>query len=215
MKLFGHDTSPYVRRVRALLLELGVPFERDKGDWLKPSPEFLRVSPIGRLPVLVVQQDGSDLPLFDSTTIADYLLSHAPSGNRAAEGETQLQRVLFHPLHHYQDENVLKTIDAALDSAIAVFIFERDGLARAKAPYLLRQEARVKTCLTWLDERYEKRTTLHENAFGFVDLALFCCLDWLAFRTFYDFNAHANLASFFEQNRSRASFVATDPRLPS
>ena len=213
MKLFGHDTSPYVRRVRALLLELGMPFERDMGDWLKPSADFLRVSPIGRLPILVVQQDGEDLPLFDSKTIAHYLLSHAPSGQKSSETEPPFQRVLFHPLHHYQDENMLTVIDAALDAAIAVFVFERDGLPRTSAPYLKRQEARIATCLAWADHAYEKRVTLHDNAFAFTDLALMCSLDWLAFRKAYDFSTHANLAYFYEQNRSRASLVATDPRL--
>ena len=213
MKLFGHDTSPYVRRVRALLLELGIPFERDKGNWQEPSADFQRVSPVGRVPVLLVEQNGQDLPLFDSKTIANYLLSHAPSGQKASAGETQFQRVLFHPLHHYQDENTLTVIDAALDSAISIFMFERDGLQRTSAPYLVRQEARVKTCLTWLDHAYEKRSTLHENAFAFVDLALICSLDWLVFRKMYDFTVHANLAYFFEQNRSRPSLVATDPRI--
>jgi glutathione S-transferase len=213
MKLFGHDTSPYVRRIRALLQELEIPFERDKGDWLKPSPDFLRVSPVGRLPAMVVQQNGEDLPLFDSKVIAEWLLSHAPSGQKTSATETPFQRVLFHPLHHYQDENVLTVMDAALDSAISVFVFERDGLARATAPYLLRQEARVKTCLTWLDAAYEKKATLHDGAFAFVDLSLMCCLDWLTFRKAYDVTTHANLAYFFKQNRSRASLVATDPRI--
>jgi glutathione S-transferase len=212
MKLFGHDTSPYVRRIRALLLELGIPFERDKGDWLKPTPDFLRVSPIGRLPVLVVQEDGKELPLLDSRIIAEFLLAHAPSREKLPDAQPPFHAVLFDPLHHYQDENLLTAIDAALDAAIAVFVFERDGLPRASAPYLKRQEARIATCLAWVDEAYGDRATLHDSGFSYLDLALMSCLDWLAFRKAYDFSAHANLASFYEQNRSRASLVATDPR---
>jgi len=211
MKLYGHDTSPYVRRVRALLLELGVPFERDVADWLKPSADFLKASPIGRLPALVVRENGADLTLFDSKTIAGYLLAeHAPKA--ASADELPLQASLFSTTHRFADENVLTAIDTALDSAIALFIFERDGIERESAPYLLRQAARIDNCLAWLDTAYAGRTTLHDGTFGFVDLGLACCLDWLAFRKAKDFSDHSNLAAFYERNKSRASLVATDPR---
>ena len=41
--LFGHDTSPYVRRIRILLAELGLPFARDARGWNVPDAEVLHV----------------------------------------------------------------------------------------------------------------------------------------------------------------------------
>jgi glutathione S-transferase len=163
--------------------------------------------------VLVVQQNGKELPLFDSRIIAEFVLTHSPARPKTSDAEPPFHAVLFDPLHRYQDENMLTAIDAALDAAIAIFMFERDGLPRASAPYLKRQDARIGTCLKWVDETYGKRATLHTSGFSYLDLALITSLDWLAFRKVYDFSTHANLAYFYEQNRSRASIAATDPRI--
>ena len=69
MILYGHDTSPYVRRVRALLAELGLPFDRDMNSWSVPDATVLRINPMLRVPALV---DGGQV-LLDSRLIATYL----------------------------------------------------------------------------------------------------------------------------------------------
>ena len=61
MKLYGHDTSPYVRRVRVLLTELGLPFERDANGWSNPSEAFLRINPLLRVPALEDDGETPDL----------------------------------------------------------------------------------------------------------------------------------------------------------
>lgn len=215
MKLFGHDTSPYVRRVRALLQELDVPFERDTGDWLlKPSDEFLRLSPIGRLPLLLVEREGGQLPIFDSKTIADYLLTHhAPKNGAARKSELPLQPTLFHPAHRYEDENVLTIIDTALDSGIQIFIFERDGIKRDSAPYLRRQDERVAKCLSAVDAIYADRTTLHDGVLGYTDLALASCIDWFRLRKVRELSSYVNLARFLDSHLARPSVASTDPRI--
>lgn len=55
LKLISHKLCPYVQRAVIALKEKGVPFERididlaDKPDW------FLKLSPLGKVPVLVVR----------------------------------------------------------------------------------------------------------------------------------------------------------------
>jgi glutathione S-transferase len=72
-KLISFALCPYVQRAAIVLAEKGVPFERvnidlaDKPDW------FLKLSPLGKVPVLVVEQDGSEQVLFESAVIAEYL----------------------------------------------------------------------------------------------------------------------------------------------
>ena len=57
LKLISHKLCPYVQRAVIALLERGVPFERididlaDKPDW------FRKISPLGKVPVLVVTGD--------------------------------------------------------------------------------------------------------------------------------------------------------------
>ena len=67
--LISHALCPYVQRAVIALLEKNIAFERvdidlgNKPDW------FLKVSPLGKTPVLLV--DGQ--PIFESAVICEYL----------------------------------------------------------------------------------------------------------------------------------------------
>lgn len=70
LKLYGSSLSPYVRKVMLLLEHKGVAYENDPVSPVRnPSAEFLRLSPLRKIPVLV---DG-DLVLPDSSVICRYL----------------------------------------------------------------------------------------------------------------------------------------------
>lgn len=69
LTLVSHTLCPYVQRAAIVLLEKGAPFER---RWvnLAHKPEwFLAVSPLGKTPVLLVD----DKPIFESAVICEYL----------------------------------------------------------------------------------------------------------------------------------------------
>ncbi|BAM89689.1 putative glutathione S-transferase [Bradyrhizobium oligotrophicum S58] len=74
LKLISHKLCPYVQRAVIALNEKGVAFERididlaDKPDW------FLKISPLGKVPVLVVPTaDGAEVALFESNVICEYI----------------------------------------------------------------------------------------------------------------------------------------------
>lgn len=74
LTLVSHGLCPYVQRAAIVLAEKGVPFERrtidlaDKPDW------FHAISPLGKVPLLLVRQEGGDdAVLFESAVICDYL----------------------------------------------------------------------------------------------------------------------------------------------
>ncbi|HDR9053561.1 TPA: glutathione S-transferase family protein [Burkholderia vietnamiensis] len=67
--LVSHVLCPYVQRAVIVLTEKGVPFERTDVDLSNKPDWFLRISPLGKTPVLVV--DGA--PIFESAVICDYL----------------------------------------------------------------------------------------------------------------------------------------------
>ncbi|QIP10025.1 glutathione S-transferase family protein [Bradyrhizobium symbiodeficiens] len=73
LKLISHKLCPYVQRAVIALKEKGVPFERiyidlaDKPDW------FLKISPLGKVPVLVVTTDRGEVALFESNVICEYI----------------------------------------------------------------------------------------------------------------------------------------------
>ena len=65
LKLVSFDICPYVERSRIALLEKGVPHEVELIDLADKPAWFLEVSPMGRVPVLLV--DGR--PIFESMII--------------------------------------------------------------------------------------------------------------------------------------------------
>jgi glutathione S-transferase len=75
LKLISHKLCPYVQRAVIALNEKGVPFERldidldNKPDW------FLKISPLGKTPVLLV----GDTAIFESAVILEYLEETQPN----------------------------------------------------------------------------------------------------------------------------------------
>lgn len=70
LTLISHTLCPYVQRVVAILEENGRPYKRididlgNKPDW------FLKISPLGKVPVLVVNDD---IVLFESNAISEFV----------------------------------------------------------------------------------------------------------------------------------------------
>jgi glutathione S-transferase len=67
--LVSHALCPYVQRAAIVLAEKGVGFERRDIDLADKPAWFLRVTPLGKTPVLLV--DGA--PVFESAVICEYL----------------------------------------------------------------------------------------------------------------------------------------------
>ncbi len=74
LTLVSHSLCPYVQRAVIVLSEKGVAFERVDIDLAHKPDWFLRVSPLGKTPVLLV--DGQ--PIFESAVICEYLDETAP-----------------------------------------------------------------------------------------------------------------------------------------
>ncbi len=54
LKLISHKLCPYVQRAVIALKEKGVPFERIDIDLANKPDWFLKISPLGKVPVLLV-----------------------------------------------------------------------------------------------------------------------------------------------------------------
>lgn len=73
LKLISHKLCPYVQRAVIALTEKGVAFERIDIDLANKPGWFLKISPLGKVPVLVVATDGGDVALFESNVICEYI----------------------------------------------------------------------------------------------------------------------------------------------
>jgi glutathione S-transferase len=69
LTLVSHALCPYVQRAAIVLAEKGVAFERREIDLANKPDWFLRISPLGKTPVLQV----GDAAIFESAVICEYL----------------------------------------------------------------------------------------------------------------------------------------------
>jgi glutathione S-transferase len=75
LKLISHVLCPYVQRAVIALTEKGVPFERIDIDLNNKPDWFLKLSPLGKVPVLQV----GDKVVFESAVILEYLEETLPN----------------------------------------------------------------------------------------------------------------------------------------
>jgi glutathione S-transferase len=69
VKLYNTQRCPYARRTRMVLHEKGVEFESYEVDLENKSEEFLKASPTGKVPVVVVDGDS----IYESNVVNQYL----------------------------------------------------------------------------------------------------------------------------------------------
>jgi glutathione S-transferase len=69
LTLISHKLCPYVQRAAIVMLEKGLPFERIDIDLANKPDWFLKQSPLGKTPVLLVHEQA----IFESAVICEYL----------------------------------------------------------------------------------------------------------------------------------------------
>ncbi len=69
LTLISHALCPYVQRAAIVLMEKSVPFERIEIDLANKPAWFLAISPLGKTPVLRVD----DAAIFESAVICEYI----------------------------------------------------------------------------------------------------------------------------------------------
>ena len=73
LKLISHKLCPYVQRAVIALTEKAVAFERLDIDLASKPDWFLKISPLGKVPVLLVQTGDGEAALFESNVICEYI----------------------------------------------------------------------------------------------------------------------------------------------
>ncbi len=187
IQLYGTYTSPYVRHCRIALAETGQDYELIETDYAQSA----RLAPAKRVPFL----KAGDRTLNDSLSILKFV--------RESAGQAFLPDV--------DDSDLFALSNTALDTAINLFLLEKDSLTPDHSGYLARQAARVDEVLDAL----EKRTTaLTEKTRDFSDgeLRLACFLDWGLFRERISLADYPGLKSFLERLRRYPQFSRTAPK---
>lgn len=73
LTLVSHHLCPYVQRAAIALAEKEVAFERVSVDLSEKPSWFRALSPLGKVPLLMVARSGPDAVIFESAVILEYL----------------------------------------------------------------------------------------------------------------------------------------------
>jgi glutathione S-transferase len=130
-KVYCSPASPYSTKVRMAGAYAGIPLEAVTVETSNPTEEFLRANPLGKIPVLILD-DGDTI--FDSRAITQYL--NRQSGNK-----------LFprNPAKRTDAERLEALADGICDCALA-HVYER----RSRPEEIVHQP--------WLDKQWSKVT---------------------------------------------------------
>lgn len=115
--LISHHLCPYVQRAAIALLEINVPFERRDIDLANKPDWFLEISPLGKVPVLVVDDDAV---LFESSVIAQYINERTEAGLLSSEPLAKAQQLAWMEFASQLIANIGRLYSAATDADLEV-----------------------------------------------------------------------------------------------
>lgn len=189
MKLYGSQTSPYVRRIRLLLAKTAHEFINLNIFAGQDRDTLASLNPTLRIPML----DDNGQVIFDSGVIYRYLATKCDFAN----------------LSWYQ-ENQLTVINAVNDSLVMLLQLNRSGFdTNDDKLFFNLQRERVATSLYVLEQQAANGEFASWN---YVAMALYSLVDWTLFRELLELDDYPALLAFVEQNRQRAAIAETDPR---
>jgi glutathione S-transferase len=203
MKLIASLTSPYVRKVRVVMVEKKLDCQLVLEDvW--GNDAVLKSNPLGKVPCLVM--DGGEA-VFDSRVIVEYLDTLSPVGKLIpAAGRERVEVRTWEAL-----------ADGVLDASILARLEQtwvhRSAEQRSQA-WIDRQMSRVDAALAAMSKGLGEKPFCMGIHFTLADVAVGCALGYLTFR----FPAigwrerHANLARLHDKLALRHSFIDTMPQ---
>ncbi len=203
MKLLGSTTSPYVRKVRIVMIEKKLDYVLVPEDVWAAQTTIAEVNPLGKVPCLVMEAGEA---LFDSRVIVEYLDTLSPVGK------------LIPPVGRERAE--VKTWEALADGVLDALI-----LARLEATWAGRSSG--ERSQAWIDRQMDKvhvalkamSKVLGDKALcsgihlSLADIAVGCALGYLDFRfAQIDWRSdYPNLKKLYDKLMLRPSFVETRP----
>lgn len=202
MKLIGSLGSPFVRKVRIVMLEKRIDYEFVLDNVWAPDTAIQQSNPLGKVPCLVMEDGGA---MFDSRVIVEYLDTLTPVGklippNGRERAEVKCWEALA---------------DGVVDAGLLVRLEKtlRTEEQRSQA-WVDRQMGKITGGLQAMSVGLKDKAFCAGTHYSLADVAVGCALGWLDFR----FPAiewrtdYPNLEKLFEKLCERPSFKDTPPQ---
>lgn len=202
MKLIGSLASPYVRKVRVVMLEKRIEYDFALENVWAANAMIQESNPLGKVPCLVMEDGGA---MFDSRVIVEYLDTLTPVGKLIpANGRERAEVKCWEAL-----------ADGVCDAAMLLRLEHtlRPEEQRSQG-WIDRQTAKVHGGLKAMAVGLKDTAFCAGNQYTLADVAVGCTLDWLTFR-FPEISWRAeypNLEKLMEKLSERPSFKETLPK---
>ena len=141
--------SPFARAVRIVLDEIGLDYERREEITTRSFEERVRATPTLQVPTF--WDEG--LTLWESGTIAEYLLSNYPQRQASV---IPLAKYAFRPENEWQDKLNFATIQTFGNAATTISQMRWSGVTVDGNAHLGRSAVKLGTILRWLEDKLGK-----------------------------------------------------------
>lgn len=201
MKLIGSLTSPYVRKVRIVLLEKKVDVDLELENVWAVDTKIALNNPLGKIPCLILD-DGE--AIYDSRVIAEYADTLSPVSKLIPAGS--------------RERAAVKTWEALADGIKDAGILARlehtfHTPEQQSNAWLERQMGKINAALAQMSRALGENAWCHGNQMTLADIAVGCALGYMLFR-FPDVTWQAqypNLDALYQKLMQRPSFAETAP----
>ncbi len=202
MKLLGAVPSPYTRKVRIVLAEKKIDCDFEVVDVLPPENPVNALNPLGKVPTLMLD-DGT--ALFDSRVIVEFLDSVSPISRLIPDDNRERVAV----------RRWEALADGSLDAGLLIRYESLRPKKEQSKDWSEKQIGKLRRGLAMLAAELGDKAWCHGDRYTLADIALGCCLGWVAFRKpggvewrgEYD-----NLARHYDKLMERPAFADTAPK---
>ena len=196
MKLVGSKTSPYVRKVRVMLMEKKLPFDFVEENAWSPDTKVPQWNPLNKVPALVLD-DGESL--YDSRVITEYL-----------DGLREPRMIPAGGLERARVKRLEALADGISDAGILVRLESiREDESKRDPKWMARQRDKVAAGVAAATREVARRKGAPMDL---ADIALACALLWVDFRMpEVGWRKDAALKAWIEPLEARESFATTRP----
>jgi len=168
LTIYGSTVSPFVRKVRVVMMEKGLEYTLDPVSPFAPPPEFLEISPLKRIPAFRDSEVPEPNHLSDSSVICDYLENKFPKPALYPSDPFQRARALWY--EEYADSALAQAMGRG-------FFFERvvKKIMRAPVDEELCQKTLTETLppmFDYLEKEIGDKEYLAGGAFSIADITV-------------------------------------------
>ena len=202
MKLIGSLASPYVRKVRVVMLEKKIEYDFVLENVWAPDTMIQESNPLGKVPCLIMEDGGA---MFDSRVIVEYLDTLTPVGKLIPPNGRERAEV----------KSWEALADGVADAAMLLRLEHTLRTAEQRSPdWIARQKSKIDAGLKAMSVGLKDTAFCAGNQYTLADVAVGCTLDWLSFR-FPEIkwrDEYPNLERLLEKLSERPSFKETQPK---